>query len=75
MNNTVRRTLATLALMGAALAVSSTAHADTGADILNVVNAKRVPVSVLSGGNTSADDIQVDSVEQIGDGSIDADAP
>ncbi|MEV7401995.1 hypothetical protein AB0N93_16620 [Streptomyces sp. NPDC091267] len=75
MNNTVRRTLATLVLVGAALAVSSTAHADTGVDILNVVNAKRIPVSALSSGSTSADNIQVDSVEQIDDGSIDVDAP
>ena len=34
-------------------------------DVLNLVNAKYIPVSVLSSGNTSADKIQI---SQVGEG-------
>ncbi|MGW7435314.1 hypothetical protein [Streptomyces sp. NPDC054849] len=66
------RILAVAALSGALLAATAPAYAD---DILNLVSAKRVPVSVLSGGNTSADNIQVTSLEQIGLGSDDGEYP
>ncbi|MEU9210658.1 hypothetical protein AB0D27_22565 [Streptomyces sp. NPDC048415] len=54
-------TLAVAAASGALLAATAPAHAT---DVLNLVNAKRIPVSVLSEGDTSADNIQVTSVEQ-----------
>ncbi|MFF3861432.1 hypothetical protein [Streptomyces sp. NPDC002209] len=41
--------------------------ADT--DVLNLVNAKCIAVSVLSSGNTSADNIRVANTEQDGVGS------
>ncbi|MCX4902757.1 hypothetical protein [Streptomyces sp. NBC_00878] len=55
------RILTVAAASGALLAVTAPAHAT---DILNLVNVKRVPVSVLSEGNTSADNIQVTSAQQ-----------
>ncbi|MFH9246689.1 hypothetical protein ACH4LK_14810 [Streptomyces lydicus] len=55
------RILAVAAMSGALLAASAPAHAT---DILNLVNVKRVPVSVLSEGNASADNIQVTSFQQ-----------
>ncbi|MDX3533986.1 hypothetical protein PV721_06320 [Streptomyces sp. MB09-01] len=61
------RILAVAAVSGAVLAATAPAHADT--DVLNLVNAKRVPVSVLSEGNTSADNIQITNVDQTGTGS------
>ncbi|WP_374777054.1 hypothetical protein OG756_34110 [Streptomyces sp. NBC_01310] len=60
------RILAVAAASGALLAATAPAHAT---DVLDVVNAKRIPVSVLSSGNTSADNIQVTNVEQEGVGS------
>ncbi len=59
--------LAVAAASGALLTATAPAHADT--DVLNLVNAKRIPVSVLSEGHTSADNIQVTSVAQDGVGS------
>ncbi|MEU9191491.1 hypothetical protein AB0D14_44930 [Streptomyces sp. NPDC048484] len=50
------RILAVAAVCGALLAATAPAHAT---DVLNLVNAKRIPVSVLSEGNTSADNIQI----------------
>ncbi|MEJ8667516.1 hypothetical protein WKI71_00055 [Streptomyces sp. MS1.AVA.1] len=47
----------------ALLAATAPAHAT---DVLNLVNAKRIPLSVLSEGNTSADNIQITNVEQSG---------
>ncbi|MFF0163688.1 hypothetical protein ACFYRY_40145 [Streptomyces sp. NPDC005263] len=55
------RILTVTAVGGALLAVTGPAHAT---DILNLVNAKRVPVSVLSEGNTRAHNVQVTSVQQ-----------
>ncbi|MFI7235665.1 hypothetical protein [Streptomyces cyaneofuscatus] len=51
------------AASGALLAATAPAHAT---DVLNLVNAKRIPVSALSSSNTSADNIQVTNVEQEG---------
>lgn len=62
----ISRVFAVTAVGGALLAATAPAHAT---DVLNLVNAKRIPVSVLSEGNTSADNIQVSSVEQDGVGS------
>ncbi|MFD6875702.1 MULTISPECIES: hypothetical protein [unclassified Streptomyces] len=64
--------LAVAAASGALLAATAPAHAN---DVLNLVNVKRVPVSVLSEGNTSADNIQITSVEQTGHGSDDGEYP
>ncbi|MER5775447.1 hypothetical protein ABT144_14335 [Streptomyces sp. NPDC002039] len=61
------RVLAVAAASGALVAATAPAHADT--DVLNLVNAKRIPVSVLSSGNTSADNIQGTNVELEGVGS------
>jgi hypothetical protein len=55
------RILAVAAMSGALLAATAPAHAT---DVLNLVNAKRIPVSVLSEGNTSADNIEVAGVQQ-----------
>jgi hypothetical protein len=57
------RILTVAAASGALLAATAPAHAT---DVLNLVNAKRIPVSVLSEGNTSADNIQITNVEQTG---------
>ncbi|MFE9368061.1 hypothetical protein ACFYNN_36035 [Streptomyces sp. NPDC006978] len=67
------RILAVAAVSGALLAATAPAYADT--DVLDLVNVKRVPVSVLSEGNTSADNIQITSVEQTGHGSDDGEYP
>jgi hypothetical protein len=67
--NTTSRILVVAATSGALLAVTAPAHAT---DALNLVNAKRVPVSVLNGTNTSADNIQITGIEQGEDGSSDA---
>ncbi|MFJ9822023.1 hypothetical protein ACIRU3_43675 [Streptomyces sp. NPDC101151] len=58
------RILAVAAACGALLAATATARAANGADVLNLVNAKRVPVSVLSEGNIGADNIQITDVGQ-----------
>lgn len=56
----ISRSLGVAAVTGILLAVTAPAHA---ADVLDLVNLKRVPVSVLSSGNTSADDINVVSIK------------
>ncbi|MFD0386298.1 hypothetical protein ACFQ2B_39480 [Streptomyces stramineus] len=56
----ISRSLGLAAATGILLAVTAPAHA---ADVLDLVNAKRIPVSVLSSGNTSADNINVVSVQ------------
>ncbi len=58
--------LAVAAASGALLAATAPAHAT---DVLNPVNAKRIPVSILSEGSTSADNIQITGVDQTGVGS------
>lgn len=55
MKNT-KRAFTILGLAGAALTLSGTAHAT---DVLNLVNVKRVPVSVLSSGAATADNIPI----------------
>ncbi|MEV5593777.1 hypothetical protein [Streptomyces sp. NPDC052496] len=55
--------LAGAAASGALLAATAPAHAT---DVLNLVNAKRIPVSVVSAGNTSADNVQITSIKQSG---------
>lgn len=55
------------AVSGVLLAATAPAYADT--DVLDLANVKRVPVSVLAEGNTSADNIHITSVEQTGLGS------
>lgn len=66
------RILAAAAVSGAVLAAAAPAHAT---DVLDLVNVKRVPVSVLTEGNTSADNIQITSVDQTGVGSDDGEFP
>jgi hypothetical protein len=51
------RIFAVAAASAALLTVTAPAHAT---DVLNLVNAKRVPVSVLSEGNTSADNVIIE---------------
>lgn len=48
------------------LAAAAPAYAT---DVLNLINAKRVPVPVPSEGNTSADNLQITNVDQMGTGS------
>ncbi|MFF9089872.1 hypothetical protein ACF1BE_26310 [Streptomyces sp. NPDC014991] len=47
-------------MSGALLAATAPAYADT--DILDLIDAKRVPVSALSEGNTSANNTEVAGV-------------
>ncbi|MFJ8405798.1 hypothetical protein ACIQ9K_35740 [Streptomyces microflavus] len=56
------------AASGALMAATAPAHAT---DVPNLVNAKRIPVSALSEGNTSADNIQPANAEEEGAGSTD----
>ncbi|MBN3928677.1 hypothetical protein IQ279_03285 [Streptomyces verrucosisporus] len=55
------RILAVAAASGALLATTASAHA---ADVLNIFNTKRLPVSVPSSGNTTADSISIADIKQ-----------
>ncbi|MEV4739806.1 hypothetical protein [Streptomyces sp. NPDC049555] len=57
----ISRTLVVASLSGALLAATAPAYAG---DVLNLVNVKYFPVSVLSPGNNSADKVQIANVEQ-----------
>ncbi|MEU3855717.1 hypothetical protein [Streptomyces sp. NPDC029554] len=57
------RILTIAAAGGTLLAATAPAHAT---DVLDLVNSKRIPVSVLSTGEASADNIQISNLTQTG---------
>ncbi|MGK5640716.1 hypothetical protein ACSNOK_20725 [Streptomyces sp. URMC 126] len=59
---TTSRVLGTAALCGALLTATAPAYAADGPDVLDLVNVKRVPVSVLSQATTAADNILVSGI-------------